>query len=277
MKKVLYLLLVLSLSIGFASCSSDDDKDITPYLNIEDETIKIPYNSWTATIKIKTNEDWTIINNSDWGKIENKSGRGDVSILFSCWSNESSKERKATITIKTATFNKEVLIIQSGNNNFKQGTFAIVKSSTVYAKNYHYGVYNPPYSGYISLPIYTGGVSYDTELSYKGNRDKKPVLEVCLSIKAQITSTSWMTILLEDSKENMTIDEAVTSFLGPHYIAVGHNPYSGKATNSNVTNDNLIISKSGNVVTYQFNNFRTVYNEAWSHILDGKMEFELIE
>jgi len=274
MRKLLYILLTISLSFNFIGCSSDDDKYIEPYLNIENELIIVKPNDWRTEIAIKTNEEWIVTTSSDWCTITKNTGKGDSNITCLLQSNESSKERKATITIKTTSFNKEVSIIQNGDNSFKQGPFAILKSSTVYAKNYHYGTYNPPYSGYVNP--YWSGVK-DTDISYKGNRDKKPVLEVFLSIKAQITSSSWMTIFLNDSKENMTIEDATEYFLKPYYIVFGSNPYSGKITNSNVTNENITISKSGNIITYQFNNFRTVYNDAWSHILDGKMEFELIE
>lgn len=269
MKKVLYILLVLSLSVEFASCSSSDDD---PYLNIENESIIITHDDTGGKIKIKTNQKWIVINNSDWVDIRFISGEGSSSITFYCWRNELYKDRKATITIKTASFSKEISITQTGNLKFRPSTFAKLKSSNVFANCYHYGRYAGSHSGYLNQ-YWTGSIP---ELCYVENRDKKPVLEIYLSIEAQILSYGWITIFLNDASENMTIKEAKESFLKPYYVDYGSNPYSGKITKPNVTNDNLITSKSDNIITYKFNKFRTVNSEAWSYVLDGEMEFELI-
>jgi hypothetical protein len=190
MKKVFYLLLTLSLSLGFVGCSNDDD------------------------------------------------------------------------------------IVKNSVPLFKEGrAFATLKSSGVYVTGYHNNTFH--HAGH----LYSWG-NRETELLYRGNRNKKPAFSIALRVRGQEPNSSYLTIFLNDIEENITIErieEVKNSFLIPYHIVLGDNAYDRNVTSSNFTNKNLIAFRSGNIVTYQFNNFRTVYDDTWSYVLDGEIVFEIIE
>lgn len=278
MKKVLYILLVISLSLEFASCSSSDDE---PYLNIENESVIITHDDTHGNIKIKTNQKWTIINNSDWLRTNaNESGNGNFSISYSCWPNELYKDRKATIIIKTESFYKEILITQTGNLKFRPGPFAILKSFKVFAK--YNGSSHYRHSGYI--------ISYREKPSerllrfigypdeYPITKNKKPILKATLGIEGLEPYVFDFAIYLNNAKENMTIEDGIKSFLKPYNIYFD-DTNAVVPTYSNVRdNVNLKTSRNGNIITYTFMNFQaSAKNYSFAHYtLDGIMEFELL-
>lgn len=275
MKKVLYILLVLCFSVGFASCSSSDEDGTS--LNTDCESIKVSPKFLKSTFKFKTGEAWSIINNSDWVKIEKMSGIGDAEINFLCDTNDSDKERKATITIKTASSSKEISIIQTGIIYFKPGPFARLKSAK--------GVVDYVVNNNVIIPFRSGPIKIDDkapELIYLGNRYNRPELKVILKVDEKLGDLPWepaMTIFLNDAIENMTIEDAKESFLKPHCIYLG-GVYGVDSTFSNVNNENLKISRNGNIISYTFKNFKASNpnpSQADFHVINGTLEFELID
>lgn len=275
MKKVLYILLVLCFSVGFASCSSSDEDGT--HLSTDCESIKVSSKFLNSTFKIKTGEAWSIINNSDWVKIEKMSGIGDAEINFLCDTNDSDKERKATITIKTASSSKEISIIQTGIIYFKPGPFARFKSAK--------GVVDYVVDKNVIIPFRSGPIKIDDkapELMYLGNRDKRPELRVILKVAEEPGQIPWdpaMTIFLNDAIENMTIEDAKESFLKPHCIYLGGVDFVD-SNFSNINNENLKISRNGNIISYTFKNFKAnnpYPSEHDFHVINGTLEFELID
>jgi len=266
MKKILFLFIYLSL--GFVSCSSDDEKE-SPYLKIEKEPIIIPYYQLATTIKIDTNEKWTIENSSDWGELDKISGEGKASIGFTCWSNDSYKNNETILTIKTKSFTKEVSITQEGDNRFQLGDFAVCKNnSKIYYTQYLDGKYAN--SGEIK-PYW--GEQKNTMLTYKGDSNNKSVFSLFIEKSG---STSYLTIITdENTNGNKTREDGWKLLEAPYYISVTGNPYSGIPTLTNIKKDNLEITQNDNTTIYTFKDYKIGNHIGWSYLLNGTLYFEL--
>lgn len=107
------------LSGSIVSCSSSDD--FTSQLEVEDKVaatgIESEINGLFTTIKIKSNDSWTIeVPKEDrkWIAIPVKSGQGDKEVAVSIGANfKSTVGRSSTITIKTGTQEQTIKVTQT--------------------------------------------------------------------------------------------------------------------------------------------------------------------
>lgn len=277
--------LFLFFSIFFlclTSCSSDDgygDKGShqTPYIIVEDTCIA-PYEFMsTKQLKVKSSEKFEAINtnDSDWFRLVNFPEGGDSATVYvHCEENRSPKERKSVITIKTPSLSKEVILIQQGN---LEGDFAILKSSTLYADEY-WGNLRPEKSG--SVKSFWWKTQYANKLDCLYPQGIHPEISVPLCFLDRYFDTArWMTIYLT-TNQFISIEGLQEAFLNPYFICYENNPYKEEITNSNITTENFRASKSGNIITYHFTNFKSPCggrSQTYYNVINGTLEFELIE
>lgn len=266
MKKLLF---ILSTILLFASCSSDDENS-SPYLNVESESITIPYNQSATTIKIDTNEDWFITNSSDWGELSKTKGTGKATIIFTCLTNELSKNKTTTLTIKTNSSSKNITITQEKNNNLRQGDFVKIISSTTDVDIYLGNSYN-----------HRGKIQENQIIKYNGSISKFSInLFSCSNLSINYNFGVFLYIYLKNYDPTIGLEKVKSDFKTPHFIGLYQSPTNTdkfNPENSNITQDNFSATILNNKITYTFKNFKTGNTTGWNYVLNGMLVMEFLQ
>lgn len=117
MKAKLSLLLFSSLLM--CSCGDDVLENIIPSVDISLSATEkaIDAGSGTTEIEIMANCAWTASSNASWLSVSPSTGSGDAVLNCSWVPNPETKERKATITVKSDNVKRTVTFIQSASSN----------------------------------------------------------------------------------------------------------------------------------------------------------------
>lgn len=112
-KCIQVFLLALFILTGF-SCSDDDEKVVEELL-VSTETISLPKTATTKAFHIKTNNDWTITSSDAAYTVSPSSGQGTgtIKIELTATENMTNDARSATLTVKSGTITKQIVITQA--------------------------------------------------------------------------------------------------------------------------------------------------------------------
>lgn len=149
MKKFIFYLSAIALSVmatvTFASCTDDDDKDLTKLIEQETkETVLAvtPTNlsmsskkGEKASFSIRTNSRWTISGQAEWLSISANSGDGDTQInLETLRSNESSEPRDVTLVVKAGDATQSITVTQEPG---AKPLYIRIKDETIMSDGYY--------------------------------------------------------------------------------------------------------------------------------------------
>ena len=123
MKKQLFnafgILLALFMSIGFVSCTEDDDgpKTTPPPEEVEfsvtPASIDFEAAGGESTIAITSGAEWNISGGGDWLSLSAESGAETGDVVITAEANEATEERTATLTVSTEEDSQDILITQA--------------------------------------------------------------------------------------------------------------------------------------------------------------------
>lgn len=121
MKKLSKLLLTAAF-ISFVACAwGCDDKseeNDSPELEVSTDPLSFIAEKNSKSVEIKSNTDWKITSSETWCTASPASGDGNETANITCDTNSDTKERSASITIKTAdgTITKTIPVTQLGTD-----------------------------------------------------------------------------------------------------------------------------------------------------------------
>lgn len=123
--KFLSMLLAFALSVGFISCSDDDD-DLTPVITVNgasggEHTFPGAFDNGKSGIdykqvfKISSNVEWTLTGKVDWLNITPMKGNGDVDLaIYPTTENKSDEPRETTLVLSGSETSVSIRIVQEG-------------------------------------------------------------------------------------------------------------------------------------------------------------------
>lgn len=116
--RILTAAVLLTLLAGFTSCSSDDDDDATSgpavelSVSVYDITLDSPKNS-SASFAIKSNADWSIVNQPSWITLSSTKGNGNASVTVKAANdNETASNHTGSFTVVAGDQAIEITVIQ---------------------------------------------------------------------------------------------------------------------------------------------------------------------
>lgn len=127
MKKMRFLsmLLLFALSVGFVSCSDDDDLP-EPFITINgassgEHTFPGAFDNGKSGIdykqvfKVNSNVEWTLSGKVNWLNITPTKGNGNVEmVIYPTAENKSDEPREATLVLSSAEISVSIKIVQEG-------------------------------------------------------------------------------------------------------------------------------------------------------------------
>lgn len=121
----LWLVVIALISVAIYSCGDNDrdlDENTVLRLTIDDKdvsTVEIVYGASSFMLGIEASSDWTVKTLSDWCTLSNSSGSGNTKTFIKISvSANTGGQREASLIFKAGSITKEVIIVQSGRENF---------------------------------------------------------------------------------------------------------------------------------------------------------------
>ncbi|MDT0645579.1 cellulase family glycosylhydrolase [Zunongwangia sp. F260] len=113
------ILLTLFMSIGFVSCTEDDEgsRTVAPpdpiEFTVSPTTIDFEAAGGESSIEITSGTEWTISGGGDWLSLSAESGIETSDVVVTANANEATEERTATLTVSTEEDTQEIMVTQA--------------------------------------------------------------------------------------------------------------------------------------------------------------------
>ncbi len=124
--KFLSMLLAFALSVGFVSCSGDDDDPLVAFITVNgasggEHTFPGAFDNGKSGIdykqvfKINSNVEWTLSGKVDWLNITPMKGNGNVDLtIYPTTENKSDEPREAMLVLSSPEISVSIRVVQEG-------------------------------------------------------------------------------------------------------------------------------------------------------------------
>lgn len=108
--KLLVAMTVVTLSLGFISCDSDEEDEVS----VSMPSVSLSENGGTQSIQILSNTKWTVSGAASWLNVNPIQSSGNSSITVSADANTSNSSRSCTLYVNAGSATTQVSVYQAG-------------------------------------------------------------------------------------------------------------------------------------------------------------------
>lgn len=279
MKKLLYIVTILSCCMLLASCEKEPVNE-TPFLTVTPTTLTIPAAGGSQAVNLSTNKEWTveIVDDTEtaWVNVSPSNGTTSNSVNITVLPN-TSYARKATVIFKTLTLTASVEVSQEGKTmegvaQFSDDFSSIVDAYKVYTgegwtfytsdnSNVNYGFKTRTFSSgndqvldkYLDIAPYNSGATTVTAYAMLPAVNVKNAPYKTLSF-----ATAWYYQTEDNSKFDVVVS---TDFAGDFTKATWTSIYDAtykSGASMNLWKDHVVDMSANATNSYLFIAFRYV-------------------
>lgn len=114
MKKIITAAVAFAVAALAVSQMVSCEKYILPELTVTPDTLKFSAGADSTTVKLHSNVVWNAKGNPEWVELSLTWGEEDAEILVTVGENTSSQSRQASVSVKSETIQRYLVVEQDG-------------------------------------------------------------------------------------------------------------------------------------------------------------------